>query len=76
MDKIINPENYGLPKWDIDIYNSQIAPLVNHVRTPSTDEDWNAFVKETTQADAYRHEIFSETFPELWELFKYNWSEK
>lgn len=76
LDKIINPENYGLPKWDIDIYNSQIAPLVNHVRTPSTDEDWNAFVKETTQADAYRHEIFSETFPELWELFKYNWSEK
>ena len=75
LDKIINPEKYGLPEWDVKTYNEEISPLVNQVKTRSKDTDWNAFVRETNRADKYRRENFSETFPELWEIFKPHWTE-
>lgn len=74
--KIINPEEYGLPAWDKHIFDTQIQPLLNHLDTPSKNSDWFAFVKETNAADRYRKENFSETFPELWELFEPYWKEE
>lgn len=75
LDKIQNPTKYGLNEWDPEKYNTEIKPLINQVISKSKESDWAAFVKETNRADAYRGESFSETFPELWELFKPYWNE-
>ena len=75
LDKVINPEKYGLPKWDEKTYNEEISPLVNQVKTVSKADDWKSFIRETNQADKYRRENFSDTFPELWSLFEPHWNE-
>ena len=75
LDKIRNPTKYGLNEWDPEKYTTEIKPLINQVLSKSKESDWTAFVKETNRADVYRGESFSETFPELWELFKPYWNE-
>ena len=70
MDKVSNPEQHGLPVWDSVKYDKDIAPLVAHAGTESTDEHWRMFVAQVKAGDMYRDESFENTFPELYNAVK------
>jgi len=74
IDRVINPENYGLPKWDDAKFKDCIQPLVNHATKEYNKNSWSAFVKESTAAVAYRQEKFENTFPELFDIVKPAWT--
>ena len=73
LDRVAHPERYGMPPWDNKKYSNDILPMINHAMNKHDNEQWRAFVHEMTQADNYREESFSETFPELWDLVKTAW---
>jgi len=72
MDRVTNPEKHGLPAWDQIKYDKDIAPLVAHAGTESTDEHWRMFVAQVKAGDVYRDESFEDTFTELFEVLKDN----
>ena len=72
MNKVSNPEQYGLPAWDQIKYNKDIAPLVAHAGTESTEEHWQMFIAQVKAGDVYRNESFKETFTELHDVLKDN----
>ena len=70
MDRVTNPEKHGLPAWDQIKYDKDIAPLVAHAGTESTEEHWRMFVAQVKAGDVYRDESFEDTFTELFEVLK------
>lgn len=73
LDRVVNPEKFGLPKWEENKFKNDIMPIVNHANQVYDNESWRAFVSETNSADAYRKENFKNTFPEFYELVKFAW---
>ena len=70
IDKVRNPENYGLPAWDKDKFEKDIKPLVEHTATDSKEEHWQKFIEQVNAGDVYRQESFADTFSELYDILK------
>ena len=70
IDRVSNPEKYGLPAWEQTKYDKDIAPLVAHASTDSTIEHWHKFILQVKAGDIYRDESFENTFPELYNTVK------
>jgi hypothetical protein len=73
LDKIKNPENYGLSPWKEEKFNNDILPIINHASQDYNNDSWRSFVNETIEADKYRKENFQETFPELYKIVEFAW---
>ena len=70
VDKVSNPEKYGLPLWEETKYNKDIAPIVAHASTDSKEEHWQKFITQVKAGDIYRSESFEDTFTELHDILK------
>ena len=69
-DKVRHPETFGLPRWNEEKYSKDIAPLVEHALTDSTEEHWQKFIQQVNAGDVYRNESFADTFTELYDILK------
>ena len=69
-DRVKHPEAFGLPRWTDEKYNKDIAPLVDHASTDSTEEHWQKFIEQVNAGDVYRNESFEDTFTELYDILK------
>ena len=52
-DRVRHPETFGLPRWNEEKYNKDIAPLVEHALTDSTEEHWQKFIEQVNAGDVY-----------------------